>query len=77
MRLAVLDNGHGFGTKAVFAVIRAVSGQPLLDVIKLVKYRSDFYGRPMQRVTSCGNARTLSVVDWRPRADGRMGIEDE
>ena len=51
MRLAILDNGHGFGTKAVFALIRAVSRQPVLDVIKLVKYRTDFYGRPMQRVT--------------------------
>jgi hypothetical protein len=51
MRLAILDSGHGFGTKALFAIIRAISRQPVLDVIKLVKYRSDFYGGPMQRVT--------------------------
>ena len=51
MRLTVLDSGHGFGTKALFALIRAVSRQPVLDVIKLVKYRADFYGGPMQRVT--------------------------
>src|SRR5215510_6337891 len=51
MRLAILDNGHGFGTKVLFALIRAVSRQPVLDVIKLVKYRPDFYGGPMQRVT--------------------------
>jgi uncharacterized peroxidase-related enzyme len=51
MRLAILDSGHGFGTKALFALIRAVSRQPVLDVIKLVKYRADFYGGPMQRVT--------------------------
>jgi hypothetical protein len=51
MRLAILDNGHGLGTKALFALIRAVSRQPVLDVIKLVKYRPDFYGMPMQRVT--------------------------
>ena len=50
MRLAILDSGHGFGTKALFALIRAVSRQPVLDVIKLVKYRADFYGRPMQGV---------------------------
>jgi hypothetical protein len=36
---------------ALFALIRAVSRQPVLDVIKLVKYRADFYGGPMQRVT--------------------------
>lgn len=51
MRLAILDSGHGFGTKVLFALIRAVSRQPVLDVIKLVKYRPDFYGSPMQRVT--------------------------
>jgi AhpD family alkylhydroperoxidase len=51
MRLAILDSGHGFGTKVLFALIRAVSRQPVLDVIKLVKYRADFYGGPMKAVT--------------------------
>jgi alkylhydroperoxidase family enzyme len=51
MRLRVLDNGHGFGTKALFALIRTVSRQPVLDVIKLVRYRADFYGKPMSAVT--------------------------
>ena len=51
MRLAILDSGHSLGTKALFAVIRAASRQPVLDVIKLVKYRGDFYGAPIQRVT--------------------------
>lgn len=47
MRLEVLDNGHSFGTKALFALIRTVSRQPVLDVVKLVKYRPNFYGDPM------------------------------
>jgi AhpD family alkylhydroperoxidase len=51
MRLKVLDNGHGFGTKALFTLIRVASRQPVLDVIKLVKYRADFYGGPMSAVT--------------------------
>ncbi|HEX4169112.1 MAG TPA: carboxymuconolactone decarboxylase family protein [Bryobacteraceae bacterium] len=51
MRLRILDSGHGFGTKALFALIRTVSRQPVLDVIKLVKYRADFYGDPMSAVT--------------------------
>lgn len=51
MRLRILDSGHGFLTKALFALIRIVSRQPVLDVIKLVKYRPDFYGGPMQAVT--------------------------
>jgi len=51
MRLTILDSGHGLGKKALFAFIRAVSRQPVLDVIKLVSYRFDFYGEPMKRVT--------------------------
>jgi AhpD family alkylhydroperoxidase len=51
MRLQILDSGHGIGTKALFALIRTVSRQPVLDVVKLVKYRSDFYGGPMSGVT--------------------------
>lgn len=51
MRLSILDEGHRFGTKILFAIIRAFSGHPVLDVIKLVKYRPDFYGSPMGAVT--------------------------
>ena len=51
MRLAILDSGYGFGTEVLFTLIRSVSRQPVLDVIKLVKYRADFYGEPMQGVT--------------------------
>ena len=51
MRLRILDSGHGFGTKALFALIQTVSRQPVLDVIKLVKYRADFYGDPMSALT--------------------------
>ena len=58
MRLGILDSGHSFGTKALFALIRTVSRQPVLDVIKLVKYRADFYGGPMQGVTPRPGLRT-------------------
>ncbi len=51
MRLRIIDSGHGFSTKLLFAIIRTVSRQPVLDVIKLVRYRPDFYGRPMQGIT--------------------------
>ena len=51
MRLRILDSGHGLGTKFLFALIRTVSRQPVFDVLKLVKYRPDFYGGPMQEVT--------------------------
>ena len=51
MRLRILDDGHSFGTKALFVFIRMVSRQPVLDVVKLVGYRPDFYGKPMSKVT--------------------------
>lgn len=51
MRLSILEKSHGFGTKALFALIRAFSGHPVLDVIKVAKYRPDFYGAPMSEVT--------------------------
>lgn len=65
MRLEILDCGHGFGMKALFALIRVVSRQPVLDVVKLVKYRPDFYGGPMGRVTqeAMRGASSWSVGD--------------
>jgi uncharacterized peroxidase-related enzyme len=51
VRLSILDNGHGLGARALFRFIRTVSRQPVLDVVKLVKYRADFYGNPMSAVT--------------------------
>jgi AhpD family alkylhydroperoxidase len=46
MRLSILDSGHGFATKVLFAFIRAVSRLPVPDAIKLNRYRPDFYGTP-------------------------------
>jgi AhpD family alkylhydroperoxidase len=51
VRLQILNSGHGFGTKALFAFIQMVSRQPVLDVVKLVQYRPDFYGKPMSVIT--------------------------
>ncbi|SDR42295.1 uncharacterized peroxidase-related enzyme [Rhizobiales bacterium GAS191] len=51
MRLSILDRGHRFGTKVLFAIIRAVSRQPTPDVVKLVMYRPDFFGTHMKAVT--------------------------
>ena len=50
MRLTILDSGHGFGAKVLFALIRAVSRQPVPEVIKVNHYRPDFYGTPMREV---------------------------
>lgn len=44
MRLDVLNSGYRVGTKVLFALIHAVSRQPLPDAAKLTFYRPDFYG---------------------------------
>src|SRR5258707_5906265 len=51
MRLSILDIGHSSGTKVLFALIRLISRQPVLDVIKLVTYRAEFYGDLAREVT--------------------------
>jgi uncharacterized peroxidase-related enzyme len=51
MRLAILDRGHSFGTKALFAFIRLVTRQPTPEVIKLISYRPDFFGAHMKKIT--------------------------
>ncbi|WP_396916279.1 carboxymuconolactone decarboxylase family protein [Mycolicibacterium sp.] len=44
MRLTILDHGHTLGKKAILALIRVVSHQPVVDAVKLVMYRPEFYG---------------------------------
>jgi len=44
VRLQILDRGHRLPTKALLAVIRVVSGHPVVDAVKLALYRPDFYG---------------------------------
>ena len=50
MRLSVLDSGHTFGKKAIFVMIRAMSGHPVQDVVKTIMYRPEFFGGPMGKV---------------------------
>ena len=71
MRLEILDQGHRLRTKALLALIRLVSRQPVVDAVKLAFYRPDFYGAgdPPTR-----HARTVGVVDRRSRADGGVRL---
>jgi uncharacterized peroxidase-related enzyme len=51
MRLSILETGHRFRTKILFALIRAGSRHPVPGPVKLVMYRPDFFGAPMGKVT--------------------------
>ena len=51
MRLAILNNGHRFGAKIVFVLIRAFSRQPVPEAVKLIMYRPEFFGTHMKVVT--------------------------
>jgi AhpD family alkylhydroperoxidase len=44
MRLTILDRGHRLHTKALLALVRLVSRQPVVDAVKLALYRPKFYG---------------------------------
>lgn len=50
MRLRILDRGHTLGTKALFVVVRLLSGHRAPDVVKTLRYRREFFGAPMSEV---------------------------
>lgn len=47
MRLKALDRGHRLGVKALFALIRIMSGHRAPDVVKTLRYRPEFFGGRM------------------------------
>jgi uncharacterized peroxidase-related enzyme len=44
MRLAILNEGYGLGTRLLFGLIQLFSRQPVPDAARLTFYRPDFYG---------------------------------
>jgi uncharacterized peroxidase-related enzyme len=51
MRPDILNRGYSPGTKALFALIKVFSRQPLPDAAKLVFYRPGFYGARAKQFT--------------------------
>lgn len=47
MRLGILDHGHTLGKKALMAFIRTVSRVRVADIVKMVLYRPEFLGTPL------------------------------
>jgi len=51
MRLGILNDGYGFGTKLLFSLIRLFSRQPVPDAARLTFFRPDFYGSYSKALT--------------------------
>lgn len=51
MRLRVVERGHGPGKKLVLALIRLSTGRRVVDIIRTLLYRPEFFGRPVSEWT--------------------------
>jgi AhpD family alkylhydroperoxidase len=51
VRLDILDHGHPLGTRLLFGFIRLVSRQPTPEVMKILRYRPDFFGGRLRPLT--------------------------
>jgi hypothetical protein len=61
MRLEILDRGHAFKTKALFAMMRVMTRQRVPDVVKTITYRPHFFGNPMNE---CFQAAMRGESAW-------------
>jgi hypothetical protein len=50
MRLEAIARGRGLRAKAMFTMIRLMSGAPPVDVVKTLAYRRSFFGDPFNRL---------------------------
>lgn len=62
MRLAVVERGHRLPEKLKLAVIRLVSGRRVVDIIRTLLYRPEFFGRPVSEWTQ---AVMRGPSDWK------------
>ena len=46
MRLPRVERGRGLQSRALFALIRVVTGEPAPDVVRALRYRGAFFGTP-------------------------------
>lgn len=61
MRLRVVESGHRLPQKLVLALIRVVSRMRVVDIIRTLLYRPEFFGRPMSAWTQ---AVMRGPSDW-------------
>ena len=62
MRLRVVERGHRLPEKLKLAVIRVVTGRRVVDIVRTLLYRPEFFGRPMSEWTQ---AVMRGPSEWR------------
>lgn len=51
MRLQAVERGHRLPQKIIIAMIRLTSGRRVVDIIRTIFYRPEFFGRPISAWT--------------------------
>ncbi|HYT76260.1 MAG TPA: hypothetical protein VEL79_16000 [Vicinamibacterales bacterium] len=51
MRLQKVHGGHGVIDKTLFAIMGVVLGSPAPGVVRTLKYRKNYFGKPMSDLT--------------------------
>jgi hypothetical protein len=51
MRLEILHRGHRLKAKVLLAMIRVLSRHRVQDIVRMLTYRPEFFGRPSGKLT--------------------------
>lgn len=62
MRLGVVERGHRLPQKILMGIIRVLSRRRVVDIIRTLLYRPEFFGRPISAWTQEAFAHSAKVL---------------